>query len=185
MSVNEKMIAIADAIRGKTGGTELLGLDAMAQAIAALETGGKFGDYEVVSGSFVPPSDVSSGTYTIYTGFLDPNSEYIKNSWFMVFLDDEVTSKYSAYEFLLAILLQNVGNSKYASYGYKHLYIASRPSSTDDSIIVSTYSGYFSVYRNTLAGEIRMDISCQSSMRKLLAGKKYTWVIIKRKLEAG
>lgn len=36
MSVNEKMTAIADAIRAKTGGAEPLGLDAMAQAIAAI-----------------------------------------------------------------------------------------------------------------------------------------------------
>lgn len=33
MGVNEKMTAIADAIRSKTGGTEPLNLDAMAQAI--------------------------------------------------------------------------------------------------------------------------------------------------------
>lgn len=40
MSVNEKMTAIADAIRAHTGGTEPLGLDAMAEAIAGLEVGG-------------------------------------------------------------------------------------------------------------------------------------------------
>ena len=39
-TINEKMTAIADAIRAKTGGTEPLGLDAMAAAISALETGG-------------------------------------------------------------------------------------------------------------------------------------------------
>ena len=33
MSVNEKMTAIADAIRSKTGGTDKLGLDAMASSI--------------------------------------------------------------------------------------------------------------------------------------------------------
>ena len=38
MSVNTKMTAIADAIRAKTGGTELLTLDAMAQDIAAIDT---------------------------------------------------------------------------------------------------------------------------------------------------
>lgn len=38
MSVNSKMTAIADAIRAKTGGTELLTLDAMAQDIAAIDT---------------------------------------------------------------------------------------------------------------------------------------------------
>ena len=40
MSVNEKMTAIADAIREKTGGTEPMGLDAMAEAVRGLEVGG-------------------------------------------------------------------------------------------------------------------------------------------------
>lgn len=40
MSVNEKMTAIADAIRAKTGGTEALTLDGMAEAIASIEAGG-------------------------------------------------------------------------------------------------------------------------------------------------
>lgn len=44
MSVNEKMAAIANAIRGKTGGTEMLTLDDMAAAIAGLETGGGASD---------------------------------------------------------------------------------------------------------------------------------------------
>lgn len=40
MSVNEKMTAIADAIRGKTGGTEPLTLDQMATEIAGIQVGG-------------------------------------------------------------------------------------------------------------------------------------------------
>ena len=40
MSVNSKMTAIADAIRGKTGGTNPLTLDQMATAIAEIQTGG-------------------------------------------------------------------------------------------------------------------------------------------------
>lgn len=39
-TVNEKMTAIADAIRAKTGGTDALTLDGMAQAIAGIEVGG-------------------------------------------------------------------------------------------------------------------------------------------------
>lgn len=39
MSVNSKMTAIADAIRGKTGDTVLLTLDGMAAAIAGLKLG--------------------------------------------------------------------------------------------------------------------------------------------------
>lgn len=59
-TVNEKMTAIADAIREKTGGTELLGLDAMAQAIAALETGGGLPE-EIEA--------ITSGTYASTTGY--------------------------------------------------------------------------------------------------------------------
>lgn len=40
MSVADKMTAIANAIRGKTGGTEALTLDQMAAAIAGIEAGG-------------------------------------------------------------------------------------------------------------------------------------------------
>lgn len=43
MSVHEKMTAIADAIRGKTGETEAMTLDQMAAAIAGIETGGGSG----------------------------------------------------------------------------------------------------------------------------------------------
>lgn len=53
MSVNAKMTAIADAIRAKTGGTEALTLDGMAEAIAALELGGvDWGNLEVNTGHF-------------------------------------------------------------------------------------------------------------------------------------
>ena len=40
MSVSEKMTAIADAIRGKTGGTDALTLDQMAAEIAGIQVGG-------------------------------------------------------------------------------------------------------------------------------------------------
>lgn len=40
MSVNDKMTTIADAIRDKTGGTDLLGLDDMADAVADVHAAG-------------------------------------------------------------------------------------------------------------------------------------------------
>ena len=54
MSIYSKMTAIADAIREKTGGTALLTLDAMAEAIAGIETGGgsSGGSTLIESGSF-------------------------------------------------------------------------------------------------------------------------------------
>ena len=46
MSVNGKMTAIADAIRAKTGGTTLLGLDEMAASIEAVHAAGKKAEYD-------------------------------------------------------------------------------------------------------------------------------------------
>lgn len=48
MALTEKLSAIGDAIRAKTGGTELLTLDEMPTEIAAIQTGGSGG------GSFSP-----------------------------------------------------------------------------------------------------------------------------------
>ena len=49
MSVNSKMTAIADAIRGKTGKTDTLTLDQMATEIAAIETGGGGFSFEQIA----------------------------------------------------------------------------------------------------------------------------------------
>ena len=46
MALIEKLTNIADAIRGKTGGTEELTLDAMAEAIADIQTGGGGGEVD-------------------------------------------------------------------------------------------------------------------------------------------
>ena len=56
-TVNEKMTAIADAIRAKTGGTEPLTLDGMAEAIAGIEAGG--GEAAHVKLTAKPSSTVS------------------------------------------------------------------------------------------------------------------------------
>lgn len=40
MALTDKLTVIADAIRGKTGGTDTLTLDQMAESIAAIEAGG-------------------------------------------------------------------------------------------------------------------------------------------------
>ena len=46
MSVNEKMTAIADAIRAKTGGTDALTLDGMAEAVPKVYDKGKQAEYD-------------------------------------------------------------------------------------------------------------------------------------------
>lgn len=57
MSVNAKMTAIADAIRGKTGGTSPLTLDQMAAQITSIASGGDGLVYDM--GEFVLDADVA------------------------------------------------------------------------------------------------------------------------------
>lgn len=52
MSVNEKMTAIADAIRDKTGGTEALTLDDMASAVPEVFNTGKKSEYDTFWDTF-------------------------------------------------------------------------------------------------------------------------------------
>lgn len=68
MALTDKLTAIADAIRAKTGGTAALTLDGMAEAVAGIEAGGggvSFDGLTVLSGTFTPSADVSSGNYTV------------------------------------------------------------------------------------------------------------------------
>lgn len=57
MALTDKLTAIADAIRGKTGGADALTLDAMAAAIEALETGG--GSARIATGTYTPAEDIT------------------------------------------------------------------------------------------------------------------------------
>lgn len=61
MSVNEKMTAISDAIREKTGGTEALTLDDMALAVPEVFDGGKRAEREYFWNSAI--NDNTSGAY--------------------------------------------------------------------------------------------------------------------------
>lgn len=60
MSVNEKMTAIADAIRGKTGKTDVLTLDQMAMEIAGIQIGGGGGGGVEPTASFVAPNEINA-----------------------------------------------------------------------------------------------------------------------------
>ena len=60
MALIDKLTAIADAVRGKTGGTDLLTLDGMAAAISGISSGGLpagIAEYEVQT--FTPESDTN------------------------------------------------------------------------------------------------------------------------------
>lgn len=62
MALTDKLKAIADAVRAKTGGTELLTLDQMAAAIGGISGGGGL------------PSAVATVTYGDYIPTVDTNS---------------------------------------------------------------------------------------------------------------
>lgn len=70
-TVNEKMTAIADAIRSKTGKTGKLGLDAMATEIASIETG---------SGESIPTQQKTVDIVTNGTHVVTPDAGYALSS---------------------------------------------------------------------------------------------------------
>ncbi len=64
MSVQEKLTAIADAIRDKTGGTDALTLDEMAVAIAGITGGSSGGVSGIYIAQITPASDLATLTVT-------------------------------------------------------------------------------------------------------------------------
>lgn len=86
MALIDKLTAIADAIRGKTGGTALLTLDDMAAAIAGISSGGGGGSglaYDM--GEFVLEADTTAGTNTYISHNLGEKPGFI-----LVWTDDYV-----------------------------------------------------------------------------------------------
>lgn len=107
MALTDKLTAIADAIRDKTGGTEEMTLDQMATEINGIEVGGgsggggsaEFFDIEIndltASAGFyyVPNADAESfvkadaaGTYSVFNGVC-----YVQHSYPMISSEDWVT----------------------------------------------------------------------------------------------
>lgn len=68
MALIDKLTAIADAIRGKTGGTDLLTLDGMAAAISGISSGGlPAGIAECEVQTFTPEADTNAPiTFELY-----------------------------------------------------------------------------------------------------------------------
>ena len=63
MALTDKLTNIADTIRSKTGGTDLLTLDQMVTEIENLQIG--IGNYKVEFGSFTPASDSGTKGYVV------------------------------------------------------------------------------------------------------------------------
>lgn len=96
MSVNSKMTAIADAIRAKTGGTDALTLDGMAEAVAGIEAGGSV---EVESGTVTLSSDRYGHVFVDYIPDIlivysenDENPTHSSRNGIWAFVKDNVSS---------------------------------------------------------------------------------------------
>ena len=70
MALTDKLSAIADAIRGKTGGTEELTLDQMVDAIAGIESGGGGGETVTMATSCTN----AKACYDLLTSLKDANA---------------------------------------------------------------------------------------------------------------
>lgn len=70
MGLIEKLTAVADAIRSKTGGTEELTLEQMAAAIASIETGGGGGETVTMATSCTN----AKACYDLLTSLKDANA---------------------------------------------------------------------------------------------------------------
>lgn len=76
MALTDKLSAIGSAIREKTGGTELLTLDAMPTAIQSIQAGGGELKYIQMVKSFSMPKN-KSGTQTITNTNLPTNYTFV------------------------------------------------------------------------------------------------------------
>lgn len=110
MALTDKLTAIADATREKTGESDKLTLDAIAEAIRALETGGG-GDIwggKIMTGSFVLAEETTS-TYTVVT-----KSDLIANG---------VLSEESNYRELGAVVIRKPTSELQAFSNYKYCWV--------------------------------------------------------------
>lgn len=183
MSVNTKMTAIADAIRAKTGGTAALSLDAMAEAIAGLEIGSGISDHELFTGSFTPTSNITTA-YTIDTGIAHPaygeDGYYAKDdSIYLVFRDPpEIVQSFPNYELLFAFIAPNITAGRYSS-DQTYLRYMWESFNNDDGFAYYSSSSYLTL--TTRNGNIALWFA-GSSNAVFRAGRRYTWVVIRRVL---
>ena len=77
MSVNEKMTAIADAIRARTGGTQALTLDDMVAAITGITGDGTATGLDYDMGEFVLDADTVTGRDVVVPHNLGTTPEFI------------------------------------------------------------------------------------------------------------
>lgn len=160
-SVNEKMTAIANAVRGKTGGTEPLTLDGMAAAIAGIQTGG---------GSGV----VESGTFTVdkdSIGVVIPVSK--KCSFLVIWYPlTEIPGPFSAYNLICCCAIDSVlSYGLYINYNAQGLAANGKLASAYGQEGGMTTYAYF--YEDSISFCARFS---GSSSEKFIAGYEYNWI---------
>lgn len=179
MALTDKLTAIADAIRGKTGGTDALTLEAMAKAITALETGG--GGRPYASGSYVPSSNItvakSSSTYVQ----IPINVDFRPRMFF--FWEDTAAATSSTSERAVSF---NMGfiTSPTISTQNKGMTISVVYSTDINSYTVVAYSSIGKVGGGTTYlsssnfNEDWFSLTQNKYDAYLLAGRQYSWLVI-------
>lgn len=190
MSVNDKMTAIADAIREKTGETGTLTLDAMAELISALEVGGGITDYQgfpAVTGTITFAEDVTSDytlTFPVGKRLRVKGNGYAKKPYFVMTLKRDNNSSIDTYELrYIAQLSYTTDNGQsptpYAficksgsetlnTTNFMYTRLTWTPSSEFPNINDYT-QGHDITYESVV-------IPCSSSM-KILAGNEYKYAV--------
>lgn len=131
MALTDKLTAIADAIRGKTGGTDALTLDQMATEISGIETGG--GSPEICT------IKIQSDT-TVFVGYTRLND------------DGTMQTMAASFDLTDTIEMSNVVKSAgfVAYFNSQALYC----NVSDGIAILSRYSGRFYVLDITGCGDV-------------------------------
>ena len=177
MSVYEKMTALADAIRSKTGETDLLTLDGMSEAIAGIATGG---GAKIATGTFTPAENLESSCDITITHNLGeiPKFAMVVREPSGSLVSDIKTSK----EVCFSIAIN--GEPKSIGYYYEENKYNSRVISacgiSDNNVsLISNTSTYLTgscVYRCTETTAKIYPI--KNGTKTFVAGSTYRWILM-------
>lgn len=172
MALTDKLTAIGNAIREKTGETELLSLDGMAAAIAAIEAGGG-GNIRVATGTYTPASDVKFTSWYNFTH----NCGFVPRVFILYTHYVSIPEKYSL-NVALTVLLEKPSST--SSKGVASTVITSTASGytwAQSVVAENTLDSHFSTARmnETTMGIVAGHTSYNNYFR---AGANYRWIAI-------
>lgn len=175
-ALDTQLTSIADAIRAKTGGSNSLVFpDGFLQAIAAIEAGGGGGGgdggwaidgFTLLSGTFTPESDITSGWYKITAGRYTTAPPQVYSALYIIdgFPDGSTTAHGVA----------AIGSTMfmYGEYNTKGAYLKSSGSGADPNASISSASEIARAMNNELYMKI------YANQCNLIAGVTYAWIFI-------